>query len=926
MTINTGQLVRGAMIATFLSVAAAANPVWAAIDEVATQAIIDATTDEQYLTEWVNSLPEHPTVPSPRDVLGYTIGTPGKLTHVDDIHRYFYALAEASPNVSVVSIGKSFEGRDMLLVAVASETALSRLDDYKSITQQLSDPRKTSAADAKSLITQGKPVYWITAGLHSPELGPPEMVMELAYRLAVDEREVFKNIREEVITLITPVLETDGRARQVEWYYRHIDVFDRYDDTPPKSPPFWGHYTFHDNNRDGLTFSQPLTQNFVNVFYEWKPTLSLDLHESVPLLYVATGTGPYNEAVDPITITEWQSIANYEVSRLTGKGLPGVWTWGFYTGWFPGYLLWVTNNHNSNGRFYETFGNHTAQTVERDITNRKLANKNITEKTWYRSLPPKRKFMWSMRNNTNFMQSGVIASLEMVSRNPKMFLENFYQKGVNALERGTQKPPYAFTIAAEQRDINAANDLVNVLRNHGIELHVAQEDFGDDLILRGDVLIKLNQPYGPLARNLLEKQNFPDEVEVAPYDDVAWTLGLQMGVTVKPVEDEAVLALAAGSLGENPFVAEALSGSGQYVLVEHHAQNELGPFRFALGEATVFALDGEWQRRGKTYPAGSLIVDTQTIDRDKLTAALQRFSLTGTSLRSVPDDVVRHDIDLPRIALLQSWTSTQNAGWVRFTLDESAVPYTLISKDRVRKGELRKDFDVIVMPALWGSTTAADIIAGIDPKWSPLAYTTTDQYPSHGKILSSPDITGGLGFAGMSEVQAFIEQGGTFVGLHSGGVLVTESGITRTIDLSRPGDLNTPGSILTTKTLGSSPLTFGYDEYTHVFRGNGPLYQVADRDRDHVLMQFGDKTVPEPFEEDGEDEPEADSDEPKVPDLVLSGAILGGKEIMDGAPALLMEKVGEGTVVLFAWNPLHRHINHHDHAFFYNSLLFWNDL
>ena len=80
------------------------------------------------------------------------------------------------------------------------------------------------------------------------------------------------------------------------------------------------------------------------------------------------------------------------------------------------------------------------------------------------------------------------------------------------------------------------------------------------------------------------------------------------------------------------------------------------------------------------------------------------------------------------------------------------------------------------------------------------------------------------------------------------------------------------------------------------------------------------------FDEDEEDKPEADSDEPKAPDLVLSGAILGGKETMDGAPALLMEKVGEGTVVLFAWNPLHRHINHHDHGFFYNSLLFWNDL
>ena len=78
--------------------------------------------------------------------------------------------------------------------------------------------------------------------------------------------------------------------------------------------------------------------------------MSLDLHESVPLLYVSTGTGPYNESIDPITVTEWQAFSSHEVSEATRLGLRGVWTWGFYTGWYPGYLLWVTNNHNAVGR------------------------------------------------------------------------------------------------------------------------------------------------------------------------------------------------------------------------------------------------------------------------------------------------------------------------------------------------------------------------------------------------------------------------------------------------------------------------------------------------------------------------------------------------------------------------------------------------
>lgn len=897
------------------------------VDGTATQAIAAETTDPRFTNDWVATLPEHPSVPSPRDVLGYTVGEEGALTHVDDIHRYFRALAEASARVEIVSLGQSAENREMIMAVIADEETLANIDRYKEITNALSDPENTTADDADELIVEGKPIYWVTAGLHSTELGPPETSMELAYRLAVDERPLFQKIRKNVITLITPVLEVDGRARQVEWTKRHLSEFEDYYDTPPKSPPFWGHYTFHDNNRDGLAISQPLTQNYVKGFYEWKPTFSLDMHESVPLLYVSGGTGPYNTAVDPITVTEWQSIANYEVSRLTGKGMPGVWSWGFYTGWYPGYLLWVTNNHNANGRFYETFGNHVAKTVERDITTNRYANKKVTDKTWYRSDPPDRKFMWSMRNNANFMQSGVIASLEFVSNTPDVFLRNFYNKHVSAATRAIEEAPYAFSIPIDQDDRNAAQDMVDVLRGHAIEISVASSAFGDDdeRIAKGDLIIKLNQRYGPLAQNLLEKQEFPESVEVSPYDDVAWTLGLQMGVEVRPISDAAVLDLAVGDLTTDatPFAKPALSGFGRYIVVPHKGQNEFGPLRFALGDADIYSAKTSFKTIGREFPAGSMIIDTSTIDREALSAALEARSLTGYGLLLMPN-VERDLLDPPRVALMHSWTSTQDAGWVRFTLDQSDVPYEILTKDRARAGALREDFDVIVAPSFGGGATAADIIAGVDPKFSPLAYEKTDETPSHGLIVSAPDITGGYGFEGMAEIEKFIRAGGMLIGMRSGGVVAAETGITRKIGVARPQGLNTPGSVLTTMRTTPSPLTHGYGDLDYAFRNNGPLYQVPERDRAaHVAMQFGDKIIPEPF--DNADETEKTENEKTAP-LVRSGAILSGKEAMNGAPALLKEAVGDGQVVLFAWNPLHRHVNHHDHAYFYNALLHWNDL
>lgn len=217
------------------------------VDEISTKAIQEAVTDAKYNTIWVDRIPQHDTIPSPRDYLGYAIGTPGELTSVDQIHGYFRQLAKHSPRIEIASLGRSFEDREVLLAVIADEETLSRVDRYRGYLKALSDPRETDSEHAQKIIGNAKPIFWITAGLHPPELGPPEMVMELAYRLVVETREPFANIRNKVITLITPVTEVDGRARQADWYKRHIKGPTDYFDRPPRSSPFWGHYTYHDN-------------------------------------------------------------------------------------------------------------------------------------------------------------------------------------------------------------------------------------------------------------------------------------------------------------------------------------------------------------------------------------------------------------------------------------------------------------------------------------------------------------------------------------------------------------------------------------------------------------------------------------------------------------------------------------------------------
>ncbi|HEY7509634.1 MAG TPA: M14 family zinc carboxypeptidase, partial [Vicinamibacteria bacterium] len=425
-----------------------------------TRQIREFTTDPVFLTDLVDHLPASATVPSPQKFLGYVVGTPERLTYAKDVHRYFRALDEASPRVQVFSMGTTEEGREQILVAISDVENLGRLDRLKQVTARLADPRGLSEAEAKTLVAEGRPVYWATGAMHSPETGSPEMLMELGYRLAVAETPLVQAVRRNLVVLFTPVLEVDGRERMVDVYrYRK--------DNPSRTPPsllYWGRYVAHDNNRDGLGLALKQSQNVMRATLEWHPTVIHDLHESVPFLYTSTGTGPYNAWVDPIVVDEWHQLAYHEIGELTRRGVPGVWTHGFYDGWAPNYMFYAANGHNAIGRFYETFGNGGADTKERTV-------RGQSERAWYRPNPPWPKVRWSLRNNVNLQQSALLVALKYVADHKDRFLENFYLKSRRSVEKPGNEGPAAYVVPADEPRVAALGDLLHALSLQGVEVH-----------------------------------------------------------------------------------------------------------------------------------------------------------------------------------------------------------------------------------------------------------------------------------------------------------------------------------------------------------------------------------------------------------------------------------------------------------------------
>jgi hypothetical protein len=404
-------------------------------------------------------------------VLGDIAGAPNKLPYSKEVYDYMRRLDAASPRVRVFSIGQTEEGREMIAVAVASEALMNRLDENKANLAKLADPRTINMNDAEAarIAATTAPVYYITGTIHSPEAGAPTALMELAYRLAVDESPYIRHIRDNLITLITPIVEVDGRDRQVDIFNWHM----KYPDRTWPGLIYWGKYVAHDNNRDAMGVTLKLTENVLNAYVDWKAQVLHDLHESVPYLYDNTiGDGPYNAWVDPLLTNEWHMIGWNNVQEMTRLGMPGVFAFGAFDTWSPGYLMFIAATHNGISRLYETFGNGgSAETLERTLA------ENQTSRTWYRQNPPLPRVKWSLRNNNNYEQTGVLVSLNYFATNKKLFLQNFYEKSKRSILKAKVEGPAAYVLPANDSRPGAQAELLKVMQKQRVEISRATAAF-----------------------------------------------------------------------------------------------------------------------------------------------------------------------------------------------------------------------------------------------------------------------------------------------------------------------------------------------------------------------------------------------------------------------------------------------------------------
>ncbi len=962
------------------------------INEAYTAKIKKYTTAPVFTSPLVDYLPASKNVPSPDAVLGDVSGAPGILPYAEDVYKYMRLLEKATARVKVFSIGTTEEGREMIAVAVSSEENLKRLDENRARLAKLADPRsiKLDDAEADRLVAQSTPVYYITGTIHSPETGAPTALMELAYRLAVDDSPYIREIRDGLITLITPVVEVDGRDRMVDLYRWHL--------AHPKEfyPPliYWGKYVAHDNNRDAMGVTLKLTENVLNTYLGWKAQVLHDLHESVPYLYDNTaGDGPFNAWVDPILTDEWEMIGWRNVADMTKFGMPGVFTHGVFDTWSPGYLMFIAAMHNGISRLYETFGNGGADTEERTLDSEDYS------RTWWRQNPPFPKTLWSQRDNNNYEQTGLLTSLHFFNEDKRLFLKNFYLKSKRSINKPTEEGPAAYVFPADDPRLELQTELLQVLQKQHVEISRATSPFTAALPVKkpkksskkedakdtkekekevepasrqfpaGSFIIRMDQPYSRIADALLDHQYWsPDDPQKTPYDDTGWTFGELFNAKVFRVTDPKVLDSAMERVNEvKP--AGGVQGEGTIFAIDNNAEPTLATLRYKLRDASMEAAEEPFEAGGRKFNRGSLII--RTVGRSDFDRAANETGLHATALSGAPS-VKTHPVRAARVAFVHTWLSTQTEGWWRLALDNLKIPYDYISTQTVAKNDdLNAKYDVVLFPPVGFNSSPTAIINGTATGWgNPLPWKNTPETPNLvGKNDSTDDMRPGLGWEGVAHLQSFVAKGGVLLTATDTSRFALSIGLADSVSVGTSQKMNIVGSVVSTRFVdGASPIAYGYDEKLSAYCDNGPIFSLSSIAGGRGLRRLGghstsrptgrgtaddpDFTVGRPGVEVPE-EPTAElweyppvSDEQKrngirvIPPAnrarvilryadnkdLLVSGLVEGGDEIAQHPAVLDVPAGRGHVILFSINPVYRGETRGTYSLMLNTILNFDSL
>jgi len=692
-------------------------------------------------------------VTSPKEQFGFAIGDDYQLVNYRQLVAYWKKLDAESDRMKLVDIGKTAEGRTMVMAIITSPANHARLARYKDIATRLALAKGVGEADARRLSAEGKAVVWIDGGLHATEILGSQQLVELVWRMVSANDAETLRILDDVILLAVPS-NPDGLDLVADWYMRDKDPAKR---SMSGVPVLYQKYIGHDNNRDFYMNTQPETKAMSRQLYiEWHPQILYNHHQTGPagtVLFAPPFRDPFNYVFDPLIPVGLDLVSASMHNRFVTEGKPGATmrSGAPYSTWWNGGLRSTGYFHNIIGILTEAIGSPTPIDIP-FIPERLLPKQDYP----YPIAPQK----WHFRQSIEYSITADMAILDVASKHREDFLYRRYLMGKHAIElggkdswtivpgtiadvraaidkdRGTassptpapagrggfgrggaalkyyegifdkaKRDPRGYIIPAGQADFLTATKFVNVLIESGVTVERATADFAvaGKSYPKGSYVIMTAQAFRPHVLTMFEPQDHPNDFPYPggppspPYDAAGWTLAYQMGVAFDRILD--------GFTGPFQAIPDVIKppagvfankpGAAGYLLDHRVNDTFVAINRLLKAGEEVYWLKSDSEVDGKTYPAGTIYVPAKPASAALLQKAVREIGLSVEEAGNAPK-AEAFKLRPLRVGLWDSYGGSMASGWVRWLLEQFEFPYELVFAPALDAGNLNDKFDVLI--------------------------------------------------------------------------------------------------------------------------------------------------------------------------------------------------------------------------------------
>jgi hypothetical protein len=821
-------------------------------------------------------------VPTPVSVLGHNAGDDFYLADYEDTIKYFHALAAASDKIKMFTVGKSTAGRDIEIAVISSAQNLARLDETKQIAGRLAHATDLNDDQAKELARTSKVIVHIDGGLHASEVAGPQHTIALAYKLLSTQGDPeIDAILDNVVLVLWPTLNPDGQDMVVHWYRQNLGT--KYEVSP--LPELYQEYVGHDNNRDGYMLNMKEEQVVTKAQLEYSPVIFYCQHQTAPFparIWIPPFSDPISSNISPYVRSWLNVIGTNMAAYLNAHNMPGAIAESRFDNWYAGFMDWAHVFRNEISFFTETALYEYATPHFYTVSEFPKTFQDLRPLTMYTT--PWEGGWWRLKDAVDYMVGGSMSVLDLAVKNRETLLYNRYQAARDNINHYRKEPPFAYVISAKQTDLPEAGKLAQLMIENGLDVYTSQAGFTANGIdyPAGSWVIPMDQPFSAMAKELFERQRYPDALENGtskaidlPYDVTGWTLPLQMGVNVDAVTDPLTQDQRAklAKIDTVKLPPASVEGAGTVFAVSHKANASYELVNDALKQGATVSLAQEPVKTAEAMETGAFLISG--LSKSALEGLTEKYAVSAVGMAATQHTLA---IKRARVGLYRPWDPSIDEGWTRWILENYGFEPKSIYNSDIRAANLRSRYDVIILPDMGSRQLMDGFNVGVVP----------GQY------------AGGVGEGGIDNLREFAREGGTLIAFNrtaSTVIPLLSLPVENVIEGAKSDKFFCSGALLRTeKDHPELPVNYGLSDSPVVMFQSGPAFQPAQGFHGAVLAHY-----------------------PKEVDPLESGLLLH-PEAIEGKAAAVELAYGQGRILLLGFKPQFRGQSHATYKYFFNEL------